>query len=262
MNWQEPFIPMPDNNQNQRNAAQTGVCTSTPISPGSPCTQGMPAGHPHLQRLGVCTPATSPYQYIEVCLTAACTGTNRQLYRYDASGTLYRFNGSWPGVLVRVGFNGMIFADGSIDNLTGPARSDASNPNTAPPALASFAQITVANAGSGENIRIQGDLKYQSPACSGTPTRNGGTVTRATCNNLSADNILGVYSQDGDILLGNGTNTSLQDLTIHGVLMTSRGEVAVQNYNSIAPRGAIRLQGVLSSTPMGPSGSLTAPQAR
>lgn len=68
-------------------------------------------------------------------------------------------------------------------------------------------------------------------------------MTRATCNNLSADNILGVYSQDGDILLGNGTNSSLQDLTIHGVLMTSRGEVAVQNYNSISPRGSIRLQG-------------------
>ncbi|MFC6919627.1 DUF4900 domain-containing protein [Meiothermus taiwanensis] len=244
VNWQEPFIPMPDNNQNQRNAAQTGgLYFNSDIARITLYAGDASGTPPTCNASGVCTPATSPYQYIEVCLTAACTGTNRQLYRYDASGTLYRFNGSWPGVLVRVGFNGMIFADGSIDNLTGPARSDASNPNTAPPALASFAQITVANAGSGENIRIQGDLKYQSPACSGTPTRNGGTVTRATCNNLSADNILGVYSQDGDILLGNGTNTSLQDLTIHGVLMTSRGEVAVQNYNSIAPRGAIRLQG-------------------
>lgn len=243
VNWQEPFIPMPANAQNQRNAAIAGgLYLNFDVARLTLYAGDANGTTPTCDSSGVCTPATSPYQYIEVCRTSSCTGTNRELYRYGSDGALYRQVGSsW--VLVRASFNGVIFADGSINNLTGPARASSGNPNTAPPALASFAQITVANAGDGKNIQIRGDLKYQSPACSGTPTRSGNTVVRPTCNNLSADNILGVYSQDGDILLGDGTNNSLQDLTIHGVLMASRGEVTVQNYDSISPRGAIRLQG-------------------
>ncbi|WP_233498308.1 DUF4900 domain-containing protein [Meiothermus sp. QL-1] len=243
VNWQEPFIPMPANAQNQRSAALAGGLYINSDVARLTLFAGDASGNPpSCNSAGVCTPATSPFQYIEVCLTASCTGSSRLLYRYGSDGILYRFSGvQW--VVERIGFNGMIFAEGSINNLTGPSRSNSSDPNTAPPALASFAQITVANAGSGKNIQIRGDLKYQNPACTGTPTRSGNTVTRATCSNLSADNILGVYSQDGDILLGSGDNNSLQDLTIHGVLMTSRGEVAVQNFSSISPKGAIRLQG-------------------
>lgn len=234
---------MPANAQNQRDAAVAGgLYINSGVARLTLYAGDANGTTPTCNSSGVCTPATSPYQYIEVCRTASCTGTDRELYRYGSDGALYRWVGSsW--LLVRPSFNGVIFAEGSIDNLTGPARASSSNPNTAPPALASFAQITVVNAGSGRNIQIRGDLKYQSPACSGTPTRSGNTVVRPTCNNLSADNILGVYSQDGDILLGNGTDNSLQDLTIHGVLMASRGEVTVQNYASIDPRGAIRLQG-------------------
>lgn len=244
VNWQESFIPMPPNAQDQRNAATVGGLYLNFNVARLTLYAGDAAGvRPSCNSAGVCTPATSTHQYIEVCRTSACTGSDRILYRYASDGTLYRHNGSWPGVVERVGFNGMIFTEGSIDNLTGPTRTDSSNPNTAPPALTSFSQLTVANAGTGRNIQIRGDLKYQNPACSGTPTRTGSTVTRPTCNNLSADNILGVYSQDGDILLGDGTNSSLQDLTVHGVLMTSRGEVSVQNFNTITPRGSIRLQG-------------------
>ncbi|WP_051195673.1 DUF4900 domain-containing protein [Meiothermus rufus] len=243
VNWQEAFIPMPENAQNQRGAAIVGgLYLNFNVVRLTLYAADASGNRPTCNSSGVCTPATSSYQYIEVCRTAACSGSDRFLYRYGPDGVLYRQQGStW--MVERPSFNGVIFAEGSISNLTGPARSDSNNPNTAPPALASFAQITVANAGSGRNIQIQGDLKYQSPACTGTLARSGSTVTRPTCNNLSADNILGVYSQDGDILLGNGTNTSLQDLTVHGVLMTSRGEVTVQNYSTISPRGSIRLQG-------------------
>ncbi|MCX7783226.1 MAG: DUF4900 domain-containing protein [Meiothermus sp.] len=244
VNWQEPFIPMPVNAQNQRDAANAGGLFLNFNVARLTLYAGDAAGvRPTCNSSGVCSPATSTHQYIEVCRTTACTGSDRILYRYTADGILYRHNGSWPGVVERASFNGMIFAEGSISNLTGPARTNSADPNTAPPALAHFAQLTVANAGSGRNIQIQGDLKYQSPACSGNPSRSGSTVTRANCNNLTTDNILGVYSQDGDILLGDGTNSSLQDLTVHGVLMTSRGEVAVQNFSTIAPRGSIRLQG-------------------
>jgi len=244
VNWQEPFIPMPANALNQQNAATAaGLSLNFNVARLTLFAGDANGVRPSCNSAGVCTPNTSDFQYIEVCRTAACTGSDRDLYRYAANGELFLHNGSWPGTLVRSGFNGVIFANGRIENLTGPARSDSNNPNTAPPALAHFSQITVANSGAGRNIQIRGDLKYQNPACSGNPTRTGPTVTRATCNNLSAENILGVYSQDGDILLGDGTSSSLRDLTVQGVLMTSNGEVGVLNFSSISPRGALQLQG-------------------
>lgn len=245
VNWQESFIPMPANAQSQSNAAQSsGLYLNFAVNKLTLYAGDSGGNRPTCNSSGVCTPNTSQYQYIEVCKTATCTGSDRLLYRYSSQGgTLYRYNGSWPGTAAVSSFNGMIFAEGNIGNLTGPNRSNSSDPNTAPPALASFAKITVANAGSGRDIQIKGDLKYESAPCTGTLTRSGSTINRATCNNLSAENMLGVYSQDGSIYLGDGSNSSLQDLTINGVLMTSRGEVTVQNYDSINPRGAIRLLG-------------------
>ena len=64
-----------------------------------------------------------------------------------------------------------VYVNGSVARFTGPDRvpSNSSNPDNAPPALASFAQMTVA---ANNGVRITGDLKYEDPPCSGVPVRN------------------------------------------------------------------------------------------
>src|SRR5690606_26101835 len=141
--------------------------------------------------------STSTYQYIRVETSQGTT-----TYRYVEGGPLQRRSGAnW--VTHTAQFNGVIYVDGDVSRFTGPARvpSDSSNPDNAPPALASFAQITVA---ADDHIRITGDLKYETPPCSGVPTRNADdSVTPATCDNLDAVNVLGIYTQDGNVLIGN-----------------------------------------------------------
>lgn len=66
-------------------------------------------------------------------------------------------------------FNGVIYTDGEVRSLSGPERSRATDPATAPPALAEFAQITVAAQG---DIRITGDLKYEKPPARACPPGN------------------------------------------------------------------------------------------
>jgi len=246
VNWSEGFIPMPVNNQDQQTAASSSGLYISSSAYSVKLFAGDSSGNsPTCNTSGVCTPNASPYQYIRVCTTSSSCS----LYRYSSEdGPLYKqnTNGSWPSSPLVSRFNGMIYANGSINSLSGPTRSSSfpNDPKTAPPALASFAKITVANAGAGNNIQIKGDLKYENSPCTGFPTRNpDGTVSRPSCNNLSAENVLGVYSQDGNIMLGDGTDNSLQNLTVNGVLMTSRGQVTVNNYSSITPRGNINLLG-------------------
>src|SRR5690606_14873375 len=117
-----------------------------------------------------------------------------EVYRYGPDGLLYQENNWGLFVPVRrngapVRFNGVIYTDGGVQSLSGPGRSQATDP-----ALAEFAQITVAAQG---DIRITGDLKYEKPPCTGVPTREpDGTVTPAVCDNLGVQNVLGVYSQE------------------------------------------------------------------
>lgn len=163
-------------------------------------------------------------------------------------------------------FNGVLYVDNqepgwnlAIDELTGPNRISGlrdkngnpiptTDPRSAPPAIARFQQITIA---AQKTIAISGDLKYEDPPCTGAPTKNAdGSVTPAVCGNRekmidpnSPDykaNILGIYSQDGDIRInaggtdpyGNpvvGTNAP-KNAEVHGVLMTSSGRI-YSNFN-------------------------------
>ncbi len=130
-------------------------------------------------------------------------------------------------------FNGVIYVDGRIERLHGPERSNSSDPNTASPAIAEFAQITVASSG---DIRLTSDLKYEEPPCIGRPTRDRrDNVITADCSNLEHDNVLGVYSQGGDIIVGNdhGHDSDLNapyDVNVHGVLMSGTGQIRVEGY--------------------------------
>jgi len=149
-------------------------------------------------------------------------------------------------------FNGVVHVDGTVERVRGPGRTPAgsTDPDTAPPAIASFAQVTVA---AERGVRITGDLKYEDLPCVGTPTRGpGGTVVPAVCDNLDARNILGIYSQGttgspGNVMIGhnngNATLNAPDNVTIHGVLMSSTGIVGVESFNSGGVRGTVNLIG-------------------
>ena len=141
----------------------------------------------------------------------------------------------------------VIYTEGRIDRLTGPERTPANstNPDHAPPALASFAQMTVT---AEDSIRISGDLKYEDRPCTGSPVRNDDkTVTPAVCDNLDADNVLGIYTPDGDVLIGNDTVDTTKDaphnVAIDAVVMSASGAVQVEDYDNGTDKGNVNLLG-------------------
>lgn len=223
----------------------------------------------------------SNFQYIVGCTGTASTTCT--LYRVgppsgsNQGGSLERWTGavattcpagscapsgagSWAAVQNTQGqnitnFNGVLYVNGDI-TVQGPPRlaisgssactasNAAGNPDCAPPALANFSQITVANSGTGNDIVINRDLKYQDPPCSGTPTRTSVTapVTLASCNNTSARNILGIYSQDGNVLFGPSSSRP-SNLTVQGVIMSGTATVQVNNFSSGNDGNELRVMG-------------------
>lgn len=259
--WGSEFVPLPGSNFAQREAAMSsGLLLDTFGDRNSTSSNN----NYSIERLhmwaadvngnaltpvagGGYTPA-AVYQYIQVC-----TGTNDSTcirYRYGADNALYRETSfeSDDWTLQQPDFNGVLFVDGDVRRFEGPDRvpSNSSNPDDAPPALASFAQVTLA---ANRDVRITGDLKYEDDPCTGSAVRNDdGTVTRAQCNNVNAVNVLGVYTQTGDISIGNENSTNAynapRNVTIDGVLMTSRGVVQVENWSiGNDPRGTARILG-------------------
>ncbi len=271
VDWNADFVPLPENAQNQVNAAQGNTTDPTVKGQGLffgdrlhslTMWAGDEDGNSMTYRNGEwkyksgsnwVSPA--PFQYIEACTTSSastCTryryGPDKKLYEYDSS------NATWP--LVSASFNGVIYGDGAatkdypygIDRVRGPERESGhtDDPDYAPPALASFSEITIAAT---SNIRVTGDLKYEDRPCSSAPERNDdGTVTGAECDNLDAVNVLGLYTQSGDIRIGhnNGSGSSRnapKDVTIDGVLMSGEGMVTVEDYDHGSENGSVRLTG-------------------
>jgi len=159
-------------------------------------------------------------------------------------------------------FNGVIYATGTITSLTGPPRTNASDPATAPPALSPFSQITVAATG---DIHIKNDLKYSTPPCTGSNSVSGTTFTAAPCTNAGDDNknILGIYSSGGDVDIDSpakyGTSAGVgKNVTIQGVLMASTGRVTVDGYDQGAADsnvlGQVNLLGGIIENYYGPFG--------
>lgn len=260
--WQGTPVPLPTSAYSQRLVAQ-GV--------GRPADQGiyfdsdlfslkMWSGN----NAGTSVSSGATWQYIEACEGErewVDRGSRRSSdWRYEFVGTCeqWRFNadgqlqhrvippsGAPPATWSTLPkmFNGVIFVDGRVESLAGPDRTNANNPATANPAIASFAQITIA---AERDIRITRDLMYESPPCTGRPTRlSNGTVRRAQCDNLDARNVLGVYSQGGDIVIGNdneyrrdrhsawisdGLLNSPTNVNVHGVLMSATDQVRVEGY--------------------------------
>jgi len=160
----------------------------------------------------------------------------------------------------------VIYVDGEIERLHGPDRQpwSSASPDDVRPAIASFAQLTIAT---GDDVTITGDLAYEDPPCTGNPSRGpDGTVVSADCSNLDADNILGVYSQGGDIVIGNNNGMPEEDapenVVIHGVLMSSEGVVTVEDYNEGFTRGEVNLIGGIIENEYGAFGTFNASTGR
>ena len=274
--WRSDFIPLPDDNVEQENAAR-GIDTdgSNARTAGLAIANGR-LNNDTMHSLTLWAgdedgdaPTGSDfvnYQYIRACYDDA---SDCETYRYEDGGVLTRYvetlpgvgaylpagaNGSVPpaddnGVLLLPvpTFNGVIYVDGEIERFTGPARDPANSDSSddAAPALASFAQITVS---APDDIRITGDLQYEDEPCTGSPTRlAGGQIQRAVCDNPDARNVLGVYTPDGNVLIGNdnGDNTTNapDNVTIQGVFMSSNEAVTVENFGSRGDRGTVNLLG-------------------
>ncbi len=203
------------------------------------------------------TPTPSEYQLIEGCTDNDPSSCKK--YRIDKDKNIYFWDTMLdPDAWVIVGtrpFNGVIFVDGKVERLTGPTRNPSSSTQgeDAGPAIAAFSEITIA---SDQDIRISGDLKYEEPPHTGVAIRNpDDSVTPPTNINEGAINVLGVYSTAGDILIGNehgDTRDAPDNVMVHASLMSSTGQIEVEDFNKGSYRGQFQLIGGMIQTERGP----------
>lgn len=246
VDWSSAFVPLPQSSDDQKSAAKdhglyfngdVGSLTMWAAdTSGDPLTRNA---------RGTWGPAAT-YQYLRVC--TGNDGTHCTTYRYGSDDVLYQLQAGGTWKQVDPAFNGVIYADGNIGRLTGPARQPpgSTDPTYAPPALASFAQVTVASQGS---TQITGDLTYEDRPCQGELHRDAnGQAVPPTCDNLNASNVLGVYAQGGDVVIGNGDSRGSSydappNVTVDGVLMSATGTVGVENFRFGSSRGSVHLLG-------------------
>ena len=195
------------------------------------------------------------YQYITACKNASNCDVYRTYETTDASTgdkivkleKLHNSGSHWDTTPDGDSkpFNGMIYVKGEIHRLTGPERSDANDPDTAAPAIANFSGITVT---AEQDTRITGDLKYEDPPCTGRPTRDTNRdVTPATCDNLGAQNVLGIFSPTGKVIVGNNNSNASKNapdnVHVHASIMTSQKSIEVEDWHTGSPRGEFVLLG-------------------
>lgn len=221
VDWNAQNIPFPTSATSQLTAAQEGglVISDNPAN----------------IELSVVTYNGVKYQKIKV-------GT--RAYFAPENGGLYVSTTGYPQDMTAATntngqtitrFNGVVYAQSEVRSVKGPARTSATDPTTAPPAVASFSQMTLA---SPSNIRITGDLKYETNPCDGNLRRGSdGNVIVPTCNQdpSQVKNVLGIYSSGGNVSLGyNNADSTLnvpKDVQIHSTLM-AYNEVNVENHSA------------------------------
>lgn len=205
------------------------------------------------------------YQYIATCPTNATSRSSAGCITYRVKdGQIQTYVGplamtsaaAWSAATP---FNGVIHSDGNITRLAGPARTTATNPASSAPAVHRNSNITVSST---NNVRITTDLRYENQPCSGSLGRNSsGAIQNPDCSNTEAKNVLGVYSQNGSVLIGTSYNTSTcttrsfscavvnpldhapNNVTINGVLMSATREVAVERHDIGPDRGQVNVLG-------------------
>lgn len=244
VSWTAPEIPFPTNSNDQANAARTAGLYID--SANSNILLGTGVGEAGTVMVG------QKYQSITVTTSTSPVTTTQYRAVEDAvnggSGVLYQKVGTtWvpalnnlvpPTPITR--FNGVIYGNGGIRSLKGPPRvpANSTDPNTAPPAIASFAGITVV---SNADIRITGDLKYTDNPCDGALRReNNGNVKVPNCSSdpLDQKNVFGIYSSGGAVRIGAGNSSSSglnvpTDVQIHATIMAD-DKVEVERYDSVS----------------------------
>ena len=287
VDWNANYVELPQNNVSQRNAAigrnkentadisTEGILfdadldsltlkvtdiNGVPLAPNGFEADGTPRW----------TPTPSKYQYIKGCspdfvtpqLLDGCreyqVGEDDVVQMLDKTDPL---NPIWQTIVGKRPFNGVIYVDGVIEQLTGPDRNPPASPlgETAGPAIAAFSEITIASV---DDIRISGDLKYEQPPHTGIAVRNSdGSVTPPTKINEGGTNVLGIYTAGGDILVGNGhgdDRDSPNNVMVHASLMAAsgtiplEGKIRVEAYNNGSCRGKFQLIGGMIQTTRGP----------
>lgn len=252
--WATDFIPLPQNNSDQyADAQRAGLALTGRVN------------ELRLQRDTIAGQERQRITYTQGTKTAQLSyAQDGQLQILDASGAWVNATRDASGAIVPgtptppLQFNGVIAVRdnpsdptdrGEILNLNGGPNVTQAGADGA--TIASFAGLTVAATG---DITVTSDLKYTLAPCTGSNAPGA----PAPCPNLSARNILGVYSSAGDIVLlspasGQATNLG-SDPTIHAILMSSRGAVRVEGYNRGAALGSVNLLGGIIENYYGPFG--------
>lgn len=179
------FVQMPVNDNSQSSLAATA---------------GITLGDPRQVRLSV----ANGIQYIQVTPETGKSytlsfGADKVMYIDTGNGRVKakKVDGSpgWQaapaGAPDDTSFNGVIYATGTIGSLTGPKRTNYGSSDTAGPAVASFANLNVT---ARNDIKITGDLKYESPCTSAAPCDS-----KDSAGSYNTKNILGIYSNSGQI---------------------------------------------------------------
>ncbi len=239
VDWRSDYLALPRNAFDQRALAQQNGILVTSEVRDVMLYAGDAAGDP------VDVGEASTYQFVRI---ERRSGGNwvTDLYRISPNGRLERRDGGNPPVwtLITDRFNGVLYFDDEIERLRGPGRANNADPMSARPAVASFAQLTIVPE---EGARITSDLVYEDQPCVGYLHREGDQVVRPTCENLDALNVLGIFSPDGDVVIGNDNNDSNynapRNVRIQASIMTSSGIVAVEHFDRGEPRGAVQLLG-------------------
>lgn len=235
VDWNRNFVPLPTNANDQAGRALQGGISVTGAAIDRMTLKATTA------QLGGAT-TTTEVQSISYTVGSATTNlvvdASSRVYMQDATGkwviaTQNSTTGVWTPGGTGTAFNGVIYSQGGVKNLSGPARTSADDPATAPAAIARFSQLTLATAG---DVAITSDLKYAEPPCTGqNNVSSTGVFTPANCNNKDAKNIFGIFSSDGDvkIISPNSANkpcttstadipcSARKDVTIQAVLMAS-----------------------------------------
>ena len=262
--WNDPFIALPPNGNSQIGAAQSGGLYLS----GTVASMNL-ALAPALN-LGGVTVKAQTITYVKGGVTTQLAyGADGKMFIKVGSGwqpaaqtpcsplsttvgnlACSASGGEWAAVIsaAQGKFSGVVYAQDTINNLNGPPRvpSTSTSATAAAPAVADFAQLTVA---AGRDINITSDLKYESPPCTGN------TVTAPGCTNTSAKNILGIYSAQGDIVIKSPTSDSggsnnpatPKNVAIQAILMASGGPIA----GTSARFGSVRVDGYAQGSGLG-----------
>jgi Tfp pilus assembly protein PilX len=209
----------------QINTALTGSSTGSPVSKGYVITDAAGANvtgglyiYGTATRVKMFADTTTDRQYYQISV-----GPNHESFEIDRVANVTRVwdknsIGGAPDHVYAGVPNGVIYASGGINNLTGPDRDVSTG--AVPAALAINQRWLIASPG---DIVINGDLTDDS-------------------YDLQT-NVLGIFSSGGAVRIGSGAPDNLNLDAFVMACGSTTGEFRVDGYNSGSPRGAVNLRG-------------------